>query len=109
MKLKFSTVTEFYEEYHKNVIRNKIKFPVIQHDFFPYADNEDSYWTGHFTTLPNLKQKIRQGAAQLFATEQLMSFARVMDTKGFHQWNEWLPKLQKAREEIALTQHHDAV
>ncbi len=30
--------------------RTKVAFPLYDSDFFPYADNGESYWTGYFTT-----------------------------------------------------------
>lgn len=33
--------------------------PIKFGDFFPYASNEQSYWTGYYSTRPTLKRLIR--------------------------------------------------
>lgn len=39
---------------HKKSLTKK-----VNSDFFTYADNINSYWTGYYTTNPNLKSEIR--------------------------------------------------
>ena len=55
--IQYSTVSEYFQAIKNNNNNNKVsnKFPELTGDFFPYADNEDSYWTGYFTTRPNIK------------------------------------------------------
>ena len=54
-----------------------MKWPTKYDDMFPYADNEFSYWTGFYTSYPNLKLKIRglsswfHSATSLFADKAL--------------------------------------
>jgi hypothetical protein len=45
-------------------------------DFFPYADNGNSWWTGYYTSRPQLKQAIRRTMATLRAAESVMALAR---------------------------------
>ena len=36
-----------------------VEWPVRYDDMFPYADEEDAYWTGYFTSRPDAKKKAR--------------------------------------------------
>lgn len=37
-----------------------VEWPVLDgSDFFPYADDPHKFWTGYFTSRPNLKRCIR--------------------------------------------------
>ena len=38
------------------------EWPTKYDDMFPYADKLDAYWTGYFTSRPNLKVKIRRSS-----------------------------------------------
>lgn len=70
---------------HQYSQRNKpIPFPIFtpQHDldggadFFPYADNDDSFWTGYYVTRPVLKSAIRRVTQALRGADALMALAR---------------------------------
>ena len=64
--------------------RGHIPFPVLSPhdaldggvDFFPYADNDRSWWTGYYTTRPSLKQAIRRTMASLRAADSLVALVR---------------------------------
>ena len=42
-------------EYLKAVNTLKKEYNVKKDDFFPYANDENSYWTGYFTSRPTAK------------------------------------------------------
>jgi len=44
-------------------------------DFFPYADETHSYWTGYFTSRPALKRYERHSNNILQVTRQLNAFS----------------------------------
>lgn len=48
MVLKYGRVSQYMEEIHEL----KKKYEEKKDDFFPYADEKDSYWTGYFTSRP---------------------------------------------------------
>ena len=76
----------------------------ITKDFFPYADNRMSYWTGYFTSRPNLKSKSRTAHSLLRAADSLHSLARArysMDTANYFD------ELFGLRAVESVIQHHD--
>lgn len=114
MRIRYSTLTDYFEA----VSGAQEKFPVLTGDFFPYADNEDSYWTGYYTTRPLLKQKSRKLNHILRACEQLLVLVRSsphanLDTErralpgGY--WEGKFREVERARMETALFLHHDAI
>ena len=53
--IRYSTLSEYFQAVHSDAHRKSVAFPFHRGDFFPYADNGDSYWTGYYSTRPNLK------------------------------------------------------
>lgn len=41
--IRYATPSEYFASLFK--YHHETHFPVYQHDFFPYADNSNSYWT----------------------------------------------------------------
>ncbi|PSN50451.1 Lysosomal alpha-mannosidase [Blattella germanica] len=70
-------------------------------DFFPYASDEHSYWTGYFTSRPTLKRFERLGNNFLQVCKQLYSLTDL----GPEDWVD----LNMMREAMGVMQHHDAV
>lgn len=75
-------------------------WPLKTDDFFPYADKENAYWTGYFTSRPALKGYVRTMSAYYLAARQLEFF------KGRNDVGLSTDSLADA---LALAQHHDAV
>ena len=48
---KYSTPSEYIDAINKF----NIKWPTKYDDMFPYSDDPYSYWTGYYTTRPNMK------------------------------------------------------
>lgn len=76
------------------------KWPLKTGDFFPYADRENAYWTGYFTSRPALKGYVRTMSGYLLAARQLEFF------KGRSNLGLNTDALADA---LAIAQHHDAV
>ena len=55
VKIMYSTPSEYLAEVNKQ----NITFPTKTDDFFPYADGENAYWTGYFTSRVALKGYVR--------------------------------------------------
>ena len=45
VQIKYSTLSDYFDALQDRALSYDVKFPVFYEDFFPYADNEDSYWT----------------------------------------------------------------
>jgi len=114
MRIQYSTLSDYFSA----VSAAREKFPVIQGDFFPYADNEDSYWTGYYTTRPLLKAKSRKLSHLLRACEALLVIVRSSPHANADSEQKQLPlqywegkfrEVERARMETALFLHHDAI
>jgi len=53
----YSTPSCYLQALHAS----NLKWPTKSDDFFPYASENHTYWTGYFTSRPNLKRFERQG------------------------------------------------
>ncbi|KAF5279397.1 hypothetical protein FQA39_LY05507 [Lamprigera yunnana] len=86
-----------YDESHKK----NIKYPVKTDDFFPYASDPHSYWTGYFTSKPTIKRFERLANNFLQVCKQLYALTDL----GPEDWTD----LNVMREAMGVMQHHDAV
>ncbi|XP_033225298.1 lysosomal alpha-mannosidase-like [Belonocnema kinseyi] len=68
-------------------------------DFFPYASDSHSYWTGYYASRPTIKFYERMGNNFLQVVKQLSVLNDVPDNT----------ELEKFREAMGILQHHDAV
>lgn len=59
----FGTLTDYFNAVYKtNGVAQGSRpagYPVLSGDFFAYADREDHYWTGYFTSRPFYKSMDR--------------------------------------------------
>ncbi|XP_078448759.1 alpha-mannosidase 2x-like [Lampetra planeri] len=87
--------------------------PVLGGDFFTYADREDHYWSGYFTSRPFFKHLDRRLEAHLRAAELLFSLASWHASRRgvtpLLPARECFARLEGARRNLALFQHHDAI
>ncbi|XP_057994591.1 alpha-mannosidase isoform X2 [Hevea brasiliensis] len=75
-------------------------WPLKTDDYFPYADGENAYWTGFFTSRPGLKRYVRQLSGYYLATRQLEFFVGKKSTG---------PSTYSLGDALGIAQHHDAV
>jgi lysosomal alpha-mannosidase len=76
-------------------------FPDKSDDFFPYANNIHSYWTGYFTSRPALKGFVRSTNNLL----QICQRINAMALSGLDDTN----NVVNLHEAFGILQHHDAV
>ncbi|KAG8388157.1 hypothetical protein BUALT_Bualt02G0096700 [Buddleja alternifolia] len=75
-------------------------WPLKSDDYFPYADRENAYWTGYFTSRPAIKGYVRTMSGYYIAARQLELF-RGRNKSG--------PTTDSLADALAIAQHHDAV
>nr|CAB3263607.1 alpha-mannosidase 2 [Phallusia mammillata] len=110
-KLQFGTLSEYFDAM-KTEIGGENKLPALTGDFFTYADREDHYWSGYYTSRPYHKMQDRVLAAHLRAAEVIFSLAlpvakKAGETKKFSE--SLYPLLIHARRNLGLFQHHDGI
>ncbi|CAB1440984.1 unnamed protein product [Pleuronectes platessa] len=116
VQAQFGTLSEYFDAVYKaqGVAQGyrPPDFPVLSGDFFAYADREDHYWTGYFTSRPFYKSLDRVIESHLRGAEILYSLAvanaRHVGMEGRYPVSDYA-LLVDARQSVALFQHHDAI
>ncbi|XP_028137565.1 lysosomal alpha-mannosidase [Diabrotica virgifera virgifera] len=75
-------------------------------DFFPYNENQHSYWSGMYTSRPALKKLERTSSGILKAAQQINSFAKM---RKIIDGTEAEENLRSLREAVATVQDHNAI
>lgn len=76
--------------------------PSKTEDFFPYASSSDSYWTGYFTSKPDMKGDVRKSSALLQLVRQFNALNPAPAGADINLEEQ----LERAQ---SLSQHHDAI
>lgn len=101
VEARFGTLQEYFDAVRAEKQQNE--FPSLSGDFFTYADRDDHYWSGYFTSRPFHKRLDRILLTYLRTAEML------------HAWHSWDTEsgfeelLQNARRALSLFQHHDGI
>ncbi|KAM7278327.1 hypothetical protein ACFE04_005461 [Oxalis oulophora] len=88
-----------------------VGFPSLSGDFFTYADREKDYWSGYYVSRPFFKAVDRVLEHNLRASEMIMAFllSHCQRPNCEKMPISYAYKLQAARRNLALFQHHDGV
>ncbi|XP_063925700.1 lysosomal alpha-mannosidase-like isoform X1 [Zophobas morio] len=98
----YSTPSCYIKAVQDEVRQKSIVLEEKTDDFFPYASNSNSYWTGYFTSRPTLKRFERIGNKVLQSVKQLATFSRIKD----QDHDIYTLDLRQA---MGVLQHHDAI
>ncbi|XP_016080402.1 PREDICTED: alpha-mannosidase 2 isoform X1 [Miniopterus natalensis] len=116
IKIQFGTLSNYFDAVDKEIGASRTNsqplFPVLSGDFFTYADRDDHYWSGYFTSRPFYKRMDRILESHLRAAEILYYFALKQAQKykisAFPSSSSYMA-LTDARRSLGLFQHHDAI
>jgi hypothetical protein len=86
-------------------------YPVKTDDFFPYADNAHSFWTGYFTSRVALKGFVKDFSRYAQAARKHIAELKISNSSSAVKANARLIEETIFGMEMALgiLQHHDAV
>lgn len=103
MNIKFATLSEYFEA----LSSANPRLPLVQNtDFYPYADNDNSYWTGYFISYPNQKVLARQAEAHERSAQILSLISHIERSTNITRNNLEILPLREANGEF---QHHDGI
>ncbi|XP_053557510.1 alpha-mannosidase 2 [Bombina bombina] len=117
VKAQFGILSDYFDALRKAGEIDNPKspplFPTLSGDFFTYADRDDHYWSGYFTSRPFYKRLERVIESHLRSAEILYSLAMVQTQKSnklkTFPSEEHYKLLTEARRNLGLFQHHDAI
>jgi lysosomal alpha-mannosidase len=105
LHLRYATLSDYFKAVSAEGKDTNITFPVFKGDFFPYADNAQSYWTGFYTTRPVLKVESRLAESILHTGSVFTALAQAITS---------IPPLhthaiREGWRQVSLSQHHDGI
>ncbi|KAL1229979.1 Alpha-mannosidase [Trichinella pseudospiralis] len=113
VEVQFGTLEDYYRALFKRADVGGETFPTLSGDFFTYADRNQDYWSGYYTSRPLYKRMERILASFLRGAEIMFNLAASdVRSKGLeHQLpsQRLFNNLVVARRNLALFQHHDAI
>uniref|UniRef100_A0A8D3CJV9 Alpha-mannosidase n=1 Tax=Scophthalmus maximus TaxID=52904 RepID=A0A8D3CJV9_SCOMX len=117
VKARLGTLSDYFHALERRLSAAGTTLPTLRGDFFTYADRDDHYWSGYFTSRPFYKRLDRTLEASLRSSEILFSLtlAAMRSFRGDGRpvagfpTREHFGRLTAGRRSLALFQHHDAV
>ncbi|XP_003373762.1 glycosyl hydrolases family 38 N- domain protein [Trichinella spiralis] len=112
-KVQFGTLEDYYRALFKRADVGGETFPTLSGDFFTYADRNEDYWSGYYTSRPLYKRMERILASFLRGAEIMFNLA-VSDVRSKALERQFpsqrlFNNLVIARRNLALFQHHDGI
>lgn len=111
VEVKFATLSDYFQSVFESVTHSHLQgqdlIPSLTGDLFTYADREDHYWSGYYTSRPFYKRLDRVLQSYLRSSEILLSFASILGTTFDRVTIQ--DNIENARQNLALFQHHDAI
>ncbi|KAF2897124.1 hypothetical protein ILUMI_09045 [Ignelater luminosus] len=111
VQIQFGTLTDYF-----NAVRAEkplSDFPTLTGDFFTYADRNDHYWSGYYTSRPIYKRMDRVLLSYIRSAEIMLALS-YLNKKPNSKWitnnAAGLTKaVSEARKALSLFQHHDGI
>lgn len=84
-------------------------WPLNTNDMFPYADQQEDYWSGYFTSRANAKSQVRFGQANLHSSNKLYSMKAMNQNTTDEEIAQILEAKNTMMDSMGIYQHHDAI
>lgn len=111
VEAKFGTLSDYFDALREE--KTLEDFPTLTGDFFTYADRDDHYWSGYYTSRPFYKRMERVLLSYVRSADIILTLAFGSDREGAKlvlSEEAGLVKMMKdARENLAVFQHHDGI
>ncbi|KAL5019936.1 hypothetical protein ScPMuIL_002828 [Solemya velum] len=116
VEIQFGTLGDYFKAIHQESGvepgESLPNMPSLSGDFFVYADRQDHYWSGYYTSRPFYKQLDRvmeyhQRAAEIIFTNAVAQARRDVSSK--FPIEVFMSKLMQSRRDLGLFQHHDGI
>ncbi|XP_045502615.1 alpha-mannosidase 2 [Colias croceus] len=106
-EIQFGTLNDYFKALHEEMKMSD--FPVLTGDFFTYADRNQHYWSGYYTSRPFYKNMDRALLGYVRAAEAITSQAVSSRSVTYILSLQLRDRVERARRSLALFQHHDGV
>lgn len=103
--LLYSTPGKFVDKAHAQ----NVTWPVKYDDMFPYSDNPQDFWTGYFSSRQAGKKQVRDGQANLHASNFLYTMKAIQEGATDAEIKEILAAKNQMLDSMGVYQHHDAI
>jgi alpha-mannosidase II len=105
IEVSYSTLSDYFDAVREEQNHQSVdNFPSLSGDFFTYADKDDNYWSGYYTSRPYHKRLDRTLMQIIRSAEMLHAWSNWSGSDGTNQ-----DSLSLARRALSLFQHHDGI
>jgi hypothetical protein len=87
----------------------KVEWPTKYSDMFPYKDSKKMYWTGYYTSRPQLKKAIRKLSDIYHSSQKLFSMVGISQDEFQLEIDTLLSQSEGLERTLGDLQHHDAI
>lgn len=102
MNIKYAVLSDYFDAV--SAVPN-VPWQQYSGDFFSYDDNDNSWWTGYFTSRTQLKGFVREGESFMRSVDVLIASAYLGNPVSTPDFT----SMGTLRSAMAQAQHHDAV
>lgn len=106
-EVQYGTLEDYFKALHDEVKLSN--FPVLSGDFFTYADRNQHYWSGYYTSRPFYKNMDRVLLAYVRAAEIITAQATDTHAVSYIMSLQLRDRVEQARRSLSLFQHHDGI